>query len=336
MPRSSRSVVAVAVLALSVATGTQASAQPANAPPPMVAPTPSPSSSSTTPVPAPAVTPGGTTPATIPQPGPEATVEHVDKAKAVAKTAELTPILPSPNDATRPAFQLYAEVDLPILGLGIVMASARLVKTQKAFCAPQCDPADLNALDRTTAGTWNPTWSTASDIGLYAIIAGAATVLVVDEGVVDALNDSVVIAESALSATAVSSLMTLAAGRPRPFLFGTNAPLDTRNGADAGLSFLSSHTAVSFALATSSFMASRRLHPKSAIPLLVLGLGVAAASFVGTARVEGGNHFITDVVGGAIVGGSLGVLIPSLHTTPVKIVPVVSDTQKGFSMVGVF
>jgi hypothetical protein len=34
----------------------------------------------------------------------------------------------------------------------------------------------------------------------------------------DALNDAVVIAESALSATAVSSLMSLTAGRPRPFL----------------------------------------------------------------------------------------------------------------------
>jgi membrane-associated phospholipid phosphatase len=331
MLRCSRSAVtAAAVLALSVTTGVQAFAQPVDAAPSTSSARPATTATNTTTTPPPAST------MTIAQPGPEATVDKVDKAKAVSKVAELTPIVPSPADATRPAFQLYAEVDLPVLGLGIVMASARLVKTQKAFCAPQCDPADLNALDRTTAGTWSPAWSTASDFGLYAIIAGAATVLVIDEGLIDALNDSVVIAESALSATAVSSLMSLTAGRPRPFLFGTNAPLDTRNGADAGLSFLSSHTAVSFALATSTYMASRRLNPKSKVPLLILGLGLAAASFVGTARVEGGNHFITDVVGGAVVGTSLGVLIPSLHTTPVKIVPVVSDTQKGFSLVGAF
>lgn len=329
MPRCSRSVVtSAAVLALSIVTGTQAAAQLSNAPPPI----PPPTSSSANPA-------GSAAPAStgvIAPPGPDASPAKVEKAKEVSKAAELTPIVPSPTDATRPAFQLYAEVDLPVLGVGIVMAAARLVRTQKAFCAPQCDPGDLNALDRTTAGFWSPAWGTASDFGLYALMAGAASVLIVDEGVVDALNDSVVIAESALSATAVSSLLTLAAGRPRPFLFGTNASLEDRNSADAGLSFLSSHASVSFALATSTFMASHRLHPKSKGPYAILGVGLALAAFVGFARVEAGKHFITDSVGGAIVGSSLGILVPSLHTTPVKVVPIVSDTQKGFSFVGSF
>jgi hypothetical protein len=46
-----------------------------------------------------------------------------------------------------------------------------------------------------------------------------------------------VIAESGLAATAAASMMTLAAGRPRPFLYGEKAPLSERNGSDAGLSF---------------------------------------------------------------------------------------------------
>jgi len=83
-----------------------------------------------------------------------------------------------------PAFQLYAEIDLPILGIGLVFEGARLVRpsSQKAFCAPLCPRSDLNALDRTTAGYWSPGWQTASDYGLYTVMVAAATLLFADEG----------------------------------------------------------------------------------------------------------------------------------------------------------
>jgi len=272
----------------------------------------------------------------IAPPSSSASAGNIAKAKETANVAALTPILPSPANPLRPAFQLYAEVDLPVLGLGLVFATARLFRLQKAYCSPRCDPHDLNSFDRSTAGFWSPPWSTASDFGLYGIAAAAATLLVADEGVVEALNDSVVIAESALSATALASVLTLAAGRPRPFMYGDKAPLSTRESADGSLSFVSSHASVTFAIATSTFMASRRLHSSSQLPYLVLGLGGAIASFVATARVMAGKHFITDAVNGAIVGSAVGVLIPSLHSSPVKVVPVVSDTQRGFGISGVF
>ena len=47
----------------------------------------------------------------------------------------------------------------------------------------------------------------------------------VDEGLYPALNDMVVVAETALAATALASVMTLASSRPRPFLYGEEAPL---------------------------------------------------------------------------------------------------------------
>jgi membrane-associated phospholipid phosphatase len=69
---------------------------------------------------------------------------------------------------------------------------------------------------------------------------------------------------------------------------------------------------------------------------LVLAVGCAIASFVATARVMAGKHFITDSISGAIVGTAVGVSIPSLHASPVRIVPVVSDTQRGLGVGGVF
>ncbi len=273
---------------------------------------------------------------TIATPAPGASESNVEKAQEVAKVAAKTPIVPNPKDATRPAFQLYAEMDLPVLGIGLVFAGARLVRAQPAYCSPLCNPADLNALDRVTAGRYSPAWSSASDYALYGVMAGAAALLAIDEGALDALNDSVVVAESALSATAVNSIMTIAAGRPRPFLYSTDAPLADRQSSNAALSFLSSHTAIASAITASTFMAMKRLHPRSSLPYLVLAIGEAATAFIGTARVMAGMHFITDVTGGFVVGSSVGILIPALHDSPVKLVPVVSETQRGFNLVGAF
>lgn len=259
-----------------------------------------------------------------------------EKAVDQAKQAELTPIVPSPHDITKPAYQLFAETDLPLVGIGLVFASARLIRTQPAYCAPECNKTDLNLIDRSTAGFWNPGWAVASDVGLYSLMGGAAVMLAVDEGPLPALNDYVVVAESGLMGTALSSIMTLAAGRPRPFLFGTKAPLAERNNADAGLSFLSSHATVSFAIITSLYFTERRLHPGKAIPYIALGAGLGIASFVATARVLAGRHFITDSVGGAIVGTSVGIFVPAVHGSPVKVVPTVTPKAGFLSVVGSF
>ena len=273
---------------------------------------------------------------TIAKPSPDASAEGVHAAEQTAKAAALTPIVPSPTNPLRPAFQLYTEIDLPVLAVGLVFAGARLVRSQQAYCAPLCARDNLNSIDRSTAGYWSPRWQTASDYGLYAVGLGAATLLFADEGLLPALNDGVVVLESALSATAVASIMTLAAGRPRPFLYGEKAPLSSRNSADAGLSFLSSHTALSFALATSTLVTVRRLHPGSKATWMVAIVGGSLATFVGSARVFGGMHFISDVVGGAVVGTSAGVLVPALHASPVSIVPMTGDGQRGLALVGRF
>jgi membrane-associated phospholipid phosphatase len=273
----------------------------------------------------------------IAPPAPEASPQDVEEAKTAAKKAALTPIVPSPKNPLRPAFQLYAELDLPVLGIGIVFAEARAFRAQTAYCAPLCDPNTLNSLDRVTAGYWSVGWQNASDYGLYALGLGAGALLVADEGLYPALNDAVVVAETGLAATALASIMTIASGRPRPYLFSEKAPLDARNSPNGGLSFLSSHAAVSFAVATSMFMTMRRLHPESRAPWIVMAVGGAVAAFVASARVMGGMHFISDSIGGTVVGVSLGVLIPSLHRSPVQVVPVTGDGgQRGIALAAHF
>lgn len=287
------------------------------------------------PVPDPAAPPRleSTPPAPDAAPGPGPS----EGARGVATGPPLTPIVPP--DAARRAFQLYAEIDLPVIAVGLVFVGARFVVTQKAFCAPRCNPGDLNALDRATAGTWSPGWGLASNVALFGLAGAAAALLVIDEGPSAALNDLVVIAEAAMSATATATVMTIAAGRPRPFLYGNEAPFAERDSVDAGNSFLSSHAAVGFAIATSTFVAARRLYPSSRRPYAVLGAGLGAAALVATSRVLAGKHFITDAAGGAVVGSALGFLVASVHRAPAAIVPVVGPeggAQPGIAIQGSF
>ena len=145
-----------------------------------------------------------------------------------------------------------------------------------------------------------------------------------------------------LTSSALATVMTIAAGRPRPFLYGDAAPLDVRNSSNASLSFLSSHTGNAFAIVTSMYVAQRRLHPNSSRSKWVLGIGMGVASFVGLSRVMAGYHFITDVIGGAAVGSSVGFAVSSVHKSPVKVVPVVnrdamgSVTGAGVGLTGAF
>jgi membrane-associated phospholipid phosphatase len=332
---SLKSALALALL------GSAAFAAP---PPPPGAPAPAPKTASNqSPAPTSTSAPVASTPATsdaqkgdepdIATPAPDAPPAKVEEAKEVAEEAKLTPIIPN-IDGARPAFLLYAEIDIPILAVGTVFALARRTKTEPAFCAPMCDRVGVNSLDRLTAGFYSAGWSTLSDYTLLGIGVGGAALLLADEGILGTLNDAVVIGEAALSATAVASIMTLAAGRPRPFLYGDpadpgSAPLSLRNSANASLSFLSGHTTQAFALVTSVYVAQRRLHPNSRRPEVVLGVGLAAASLVAVSRVMAGYHFITDVAGGAVVGSSLGLLVTSVHGSPVEVVPVVNETPNG-------
>lgn len=273
--------------------------------------------------------------ADIAKPAPDAPPAKVEQAKAVAQAAALHPIIPNPGDPTRPAYQLYAEIDPPIIATGLVFMLGRTVQLHVLSCGapdpsdPVCPKTGLNPIDRATAGYYSTTWSLYSDLGLYTLYAGTAGILLADEGAANAFNDAVVVGEATMSATAIASIMTLAAGRPRPFTYSDKAPASLRKGSDASLSFISSHTAMSFAIVSSLFITEHRLHPMSHKPYWILGGGLVIASFVGLSRIEAGYHFITDAVGGAVVGTSIGVLVSSIHNSPVRIVPVVNHDAKG-------
>jgi hypothetical protein len=242
---------------------------------------------------------------------------------------KLTPVKPAPSPThDEPAYQLYLEIDGPLLVIATVFGIGRNIRggLAPAYCAPapgsvveastHCDPQNLNWLDKQVAGRYQPSWGRWSDVGLYGIEALSVAGIIADEGIKRGLNDLVVVAEATLLASAASGASTAMTGRPRPYLYGNEAPLSVREGGDGGLSYFSGHTSTAFGAATSVFVTLRRRHPDARWPWVVLAGGLTAASMVGATRILAGEHFPTDVIAGAAVGAGIGLLVPALHAAP--------------------
>lgn len=212
----------------------------------------------------------------------------------------------------QPAYQLRLDVDVPVLAGSALITTVWFLDLGPASCAPQCDPSHLDAIDKPFAGRYHPAWTTAGTLGAAAVIVAAPSLLLAHESLGPAANDTLVVAESGLVSAALSSLFETGIRRPRPFLYGTQAPLDVRNETNASLSFYSGHTSEAFAVTVATYATLSRLH--SRWRYLALGLGLATSTFVGVSRVVAGEHFPTDVLVGAGVGASIGWLVPALHS----------------------
>jgi membrane-associated phospholipid phosphatase len=225
-------------------------------------------------------------------------------------------------DDRGPAYELTAEIDVPVLAISGIATSAWFFDLGPAWCAPECDSTRLNALDRPFAGRHVPAWTTAGTITAGVVMATPPVLLGLFERPRYAASDTVVIGEAMLVASGVGALLQTAVRRPRPFVYGTSAPLTERLDTSASLSFPSGHTALSFAATFATWRTLDRLRVAPRWKYLVLGVAVAGSSFVAVSRVIAGDHFPTDVIAGAGLGASAGVLIPALHRHHVRLAPM--------------
>jgi membrane-associated phospholipid phosphatase len=233
----------------------------------------------------------------------------------------VAPVAEAHADDPPPAYSLRLEVDLPALAISTIATTAWFFDLGPAWCAPQCDASRLNPIDRPFAGRHVPGWTTAGTLTAGVLIAAPPAVLAAFEGPRNAVNDSVVIAESLLFSSGLDAILQTAVRRPRPFLYGTSAPLADREETSASLSFPSGHTALAFAATFATWRTLDRLDVSPCWQWLVLGVGGAGATFVGVSRVISGDHFPTDVLAGAGMGAAFGVLVPALHRRDIRVVP---------------
>lgn len=218
--------------------------------------------------------------------------------------------------ASQSSFGVSTSLDVS-LGVGsLVLVGGNLVwEKQSSFPVYSGVPAvafeDLNFLDRIAVFGYNGVVDKVSTFATIGLLA-APGVYSLLKG--DAMwGYGLMYFETVAMTYGLKELAKNLVVRERPYVYGSGAPAEEFSNGDYCRSFPSGHTALAFASAT--FLAVVMGFDDSASPWRVpvcigsyaVALGVAAS------RVLSGNHYITDVLVGALIGAACGAAVPLLH-----------------------
>ena len=106
--------------------------------------------------------------------------------------------------------------------------------------------------------------------------------------------------------------------RPRPYAYNNSLTYAERTQADYRSSFYSNTTALQWYTAGFIVRVVSDLCPESPYKYLIWGGAFAYSAVEGYLGVRSGQHFPTDVLAGALVGGVTGVLLPGWHRTTTR------------------
>ena len=121
-------------------------------------------------------------------------------------------------------------------------------------------------------------------------------------------------AETLLLANGIKEWLKLTVYRARPYMYFDDYPQDKLADGDWNCSFPSGHTTLAFAGAAFTTMVFCNCFPESNWKYAVAGVSFGIALATGALRMASGNHFLTDVMAGALIGTVCGFAVPLMHT----------------------
>jgi membrane-associated phospholipid phosphatase len=239
----------------------------------------------------------------------------------VSALALLLLLAPSARGSNPPVpLQYNLALDLSVtgaMGLSVVLLSIYQPELLPEACR-WCTPPSFDAGVR-NALVWKDHERTADILStvIDAVVpASAATYLLLSAnggGDVNAgLVDTLLVTEAAAAALLVNQVVKLLAGRRRPYAFFQNEHGYSRS--EDNLSFYGGHTSFAFSVAAATVtVAAMRGYPGVGI---AAGVGFTLAASVGYLRIAADQHWLSDIVIGAAVGGLMGWAIPRIFHSP--------------------
>lgn len=138
-------------------------------------------------------------------------------------------------------------------------------------------------------------------------------------------------AETMLFAYGFKELAKAVFDRPRPYMYFDDFPIEEVQKGDWNSSFFSGHTTLSFAAATFTTYVFCKYKPESKWKIPVIATSYTLAAATAAMRILSGNHFLTDVAIGAVVGSITGLLIPFWHyVNPENPMGVIGNTDSAY------
>ncbi|MFI5279319.1 MAG: phosphatase PAP2 family protein [Gemmatimonadales bacterium] len=183
-----------------------------------------------------------------------------------------------------------------------------------ATCSGACDPANLWGIDRGAVGPGQSDGP--SNLALYATVGGSALLVAwtrrgEPEATQAVLEDAAVMAQAAAIDGALTQWLKVIVHRARPERY--TAQGGTFTSIEDSRSFPSGHASFAFAAASA---AASILHRRGVLHRhkFETALLYAAATTTAVLRVSSHRHFPTDVIAGAVLGSTVGWLVPHLHS----------------------
>ena len=233
-------------------------------------------------------------------------------ASPVAEGAPADPsVIPQSSLGFR--FALDPLADAALIGGSLALFGGSLYLESKKPMPDKAaaDPSTIPFFDRIYPSNPSSTLSTVGD-DLAIASAGLPLVLLFGRSGEEILTLSVMYIETLGLAYGFDSLLKSAVVRYRPYAYSSSTPADFSN-SEITASFPSSHATLAFSAAVFTGYVFDELNPDSNMKVWVWTAGLGVAAVVSTLRVASGDHFVSDVVAGSLIGAASGFLVPFLH-----------------------
>lgn len=212
-------------------------------------------------------------------------------------------------------YALNWKYDVPVYGLAVAATMAGFIGYRAASCDVPCaPPPGLPGIDRGSVGNYSRSAHATANVLVLGLALAPFVLDAADSRFRGWFEDSAVMLEALLVTQGATQVTKSAVRRNAPLVYNAGAAPDDLESADAGRSFFSGHTSTSFAMATAYSVTFWKRHPESPWRFVVLGVSQSLAAAVAMLKVRAGYHYPTDVIAGAVVGTSVGLLVPMVHS----------------------
>ena len=173
------------------------------------------------------------------------------------------------------------------------------------------DKSEVNKFDALVMNPYSkPLDKTASLLNAGLMVSPA--LLAINRSTEDIATLGVMYLETMAGAYASKEILKKVVDRPRPYTYFEGTPEDEND--DWNNSFPSGHTTMAFASAGFVSYVFSRYYPDSKWKAPIIAASYSLAATTAVLRIMSGNHFMTDVLAGALLGTLWGIGIPMLHT----------------------
>lgn len=231
-------------------------------------------------------------------------------------------------------FKIDPVTDSVLLGTGITLNGTAFLM-EKVFDYNKKDftsiPSknEINGFDRSLMNDYSKPLDITADV--IQGIAFATPLIFCATNLEDMPTIAIMYAETLMLSRGTVEMAKLFASRTRPCMYYDNYPQQLIDEGDWNKSWPSGHTTYTFATAAFLTYTFAKYNPDSYWKYVVAGASYSLAITTGTLRVLSGNHFVTDVLTGALIGTAYGILVPWLHTINIDNNSNLSVTPAGVS-----